>query len=191
MAEEPAPLASQQVQTIKLINQAASYERLKQPLKAAEIYERIVEREPLRKIALAPRLATIYAQHGQEDKALTWARVVMERNPEPRAYLAGIYTVMERYDEASGILRKELKQATESRRIIVLNWQLADVYDAQNKQDLAEACLVHARKVAHQRPEQNTALKRLQEFREKYTIAENQEHDARRNEKPGRMSANP
>ena len=55
-------------------------------------------------MVLAQRLVQIYAQEGLAEKALNWAHVVMERNPEPQAYLAGVYTLLGNLDEARNIL---------------------------------------------------------------------------------------
>ena len=58
-------------------------------------------------MVLAQRLVRIYTQEGLTEKALSWAHAVMEQNPEPQAYLAGVYTLLGNLDEARNILEQQ------------------------------------------------------------------------------------
>ena len=79
---------------------AETYEQSGDLLEAAAAYERFIELDPTKRMVLAQRLVQIYAKEGRAEKALRWAHVVMERNPEPHAYLAGVHTLLGNLDEA-------------------------------------------------------------------------------------------
>ena len=61
----------------------------------------------------------------------------MEKNPDPQAYLAGVYALLGRLDEARSILDAEIAAATNAQRKVTLFWQMADVCEKTG--DLAGA----------------------------------------------------
>ncbi len=73
----------------------------------------------------------LYAGTGQREKTLNVAEQVMRTNPDPRAYLAGVYTMLKEYAQAASVLRKELKVEKAVRRKTLLHLQLAEVLSAQ------------------------------------------------------------
>ena len=117
---------------------AETYEQSGNLLEAAAVYERLIEQDPTKRMVLAQRLVQIYAKEGQADKALSWTHVVMERNPEPQAYLAGVYTMLGKLDEAKDILEKLVAERKEPQQKLTLNWQLAEVYEKQGNVPAAE-----------------------------------------------------
>lgn len=165
----------------ELATQAMGYERAGEKAKAAEIYEKLIETDPTKRMVLANRLVKLYAEIGNTNKALEWAHVVMERNPDPQAYLAGVHTMLGNYNEAKAILEKEISSVgspsrkgdkdagKDPRRKLTLYWQLADVYEKQGNDQKAEYLLKAAVELAKGKPEESAARRRLQKFHEKRT----------------------
>jgi len=133
-------------------------------MKAAEIYEEIIEHDPSKRLALANRLVKIYGEAGVTNKALKWAEAVMEWNPDPQAYLAGVHAMLGNYGEAREILANELAEVGQSRRRLTLQWQLADVYEKEGNTDKAERILKAAADSVKGKPEEITAGRRLKRF---------------------------
>ena len=148
--------------------QAQTYEQSGQTLKAAEAYEQILKTDPSTRMALAPRLVAIYAQAGEADKALEWAHVVMQTNPDPQAYLAGVNAMLGKYSEAQTILEAELTKAKEPRRKMLLNWQLADIHEKAGKPEKAAEALDQAHKAACGTPDEAAAQHRLDQHNRKH-----------------------
>ena len=70
---------------------AAEHERAGRKREAAALYEEMARTNAAARKVLSHRLVTIYAETGQTNKALTWAREVMRDNPDPQAYLAAVH----------------------------------------------------------------------------------------------------
>jgi len=164
-AAESTNLASQSYRD--LARQALSFEQTGRHIEAAGIYEQLVEEYPARSAALFRRLVRLYAEAGQPRKALEWAEKVMEKHPDPPAYLAGVHAMCGDYKKARHILEKEIAAARHSRRRVVLHWQLADVYEKEGDLDGAERTLSSAVEITKRGPEHRTAARRLKIFRTK------------------------
>ena len=123
---------------------AEACERSGDLLGAAAAYERIIRQDPAKRVVLASRLVQIYAQEGLGEKALKWAQVAMERNPEPQAYLAGVYKMLGKLGEAQKILEQQLAEQKEPRRKLTLSWQLAEVYEKEGNISAAEKTLLES-----------------------------------------------
>ena len=128
----------------RLSTLAETYEQSGDLLEAAAVYERLIEQDSTKRIVLAQRLVRIYAKEGQAKKALSWAHVVMERNPEPQAYLAGVYALLGNLGDAQNILEHQLAERKEPLQKLTLSWQLADVYEKQNNIHAAEKTLLES-----------------------------------------------
>jgi tetratricopeptide (TPR) repeat protein len=153
---------------VDLRKQARAYEQSGQKLKAAAAYEQILKTDPATRMVLAPRLVAIYAQAGETNKALDWAHVVMQTNPEPHAYLAGVNAMLGRYSEAQGLLEAELAKIKEPRRKMLLNWQLADVYEKTGKPEKAAKALAQAHEAVQGTPDEAAAQRRLDQHNRKH-----------------------
>ncbi len=142
---------------------AADYEQQGLPLEAASVYERLIEVEPASESILAKRLVQIYAAAGQADNALRWAKVVMQTNPEPQAYLAGVYTEFGNYATATSILTNELARARTKPPAIraALALQLADVQERGGDLTTARITLEQAREDLQGEPEESLVAERL------------------------------
>ncbi len=157
-------LATAQASVEQLEEQAAALERQGDRLGAAELYEQIVKADPALRGVLAATLAELYARSGAVEKALAWAGVVMEKNPDPVAYLAGIHALLGNLEQAAGLIGKELEADPPPRRRVALLWQLADVRVAQGDLVEAEARLAAGVEAAAGLPEEATARRRLEGF---------------------------
>ncbi len=150
-----------------LRQQAAAYERAGQKLKAAAAYEQILKEEPAQRLVLAHQLVRVYLEAGVTNKALEWAHVVMQTNPDPQAYLAGVNATLGRYAEAQSILEAELTKAKEPRRKMVLNWQLAAVHEKAGSPEKAAAALAQALESVRGTPDEAAAQRRLDQHDKK------------------------
>lgn len=142
--------------------QAAAYERAGDRLKAAEAYEKLAVQDPAKRELLAGRLVRLYAETGQTNRALSWARVVMTTNPDPQAYLAGVNSMLGRHAEARAILAAEIQKAPEARRRMLLEWQLADVLNKAGQPGEAAEALGRALAAARGTPDEAAARRRVE-----------------------------
>lgn len=131
-------------------------------LEAAEIYEQLIETDPARSRVLVGLLARLYAEAGKPAKALAWAEKVIEKHPDPQAYLAGVHAMCGDYKKAAQILDKEIAGAKQARRQITLRWQLADVHEKAGKLDEAEKVLRTAAEIAGNGQDRIATTRRLQ-----------------------------
>lgn len=131
-------------------------------LQAAEAYEQVVRMEPLARVQLAPVLARLYAETKTPDQALGWAKVAMERSPDPRAYLAGIHQTLGQKVQAESILAGELAKTNAPPRTVSLSKQLADLQLSQGETNAAIATLEKAVQAVTGSPEAARAKMRLQ-----------------------------
>jgi len=159
---------------VDLRKQARAYEQSGQKLKAAEAYEQILKADPAARMVLAPRLVAIYTQAGETNKALEWAHVVMQTNPDSQAYLAGVNAMLGKYSEAQGILEAELTKAKEPRRKMLLNWQLADVHERAGKPKKAAKALAQALEVVQGTPDEAAAQQRLDKYNRQHKSPKNE-----------------
>ena len=123
-------------------------------------------------MVLAQRLVHIYAKEGQAEKALKWAHVVMERNPDPKAYLAGVYTLLGNLDEARKILEQQLAEQKEPRQKLTLSWQLADVYEKVGDIPAAEKTLLESVESVTGTIHESSAWVRICRFYESHGLLE-------------------
>ena len=142
-AQEDGPLSFRQ-----LNETAVRFERAGEYANAAAVFEVVLKQRPDAAQVLAPRLVRLYAKAGNEQQAVAWARRVMEDNPDPQAYLAGVYVLLQDYRRAQQILARELVTEKTARRRTALLWQLADVCRHRGAMDEARTCLHRARDVA-------------------------------------------
>jgi tetratricopeptide (TPR) repeat protein len=143
---------------------ARKYEQAGDKLKAAETYEQIVKGDPGKSIVLARRIATIYAESGQTNKAIEWAKEVMKTSPDPQAYLAGIHAMLGNYPEAIRIVDEEIVREKDARRGIMLRWQLAELCNKTGDVKKAEKLLREGVELSKGRQEEADARKRLDLF---------------------------
>ena len=134
-------------------------------LEAAQAFEQVVRQEPVARLQLAPMLARLYAELGSSDKALGWARIAMERSPDPRAYLAGAHASLGQFKQAQAILGEELAKSNPPPRTVALSWQLADVQLKQGETNAALVTLDTAARAVEGTPEAAMAEKRARKLR--------------------------
>jgi tetratricopeptide (TPR) repeat protein len=146
-------------------------------LEAAKVYERLIEKYPAKRMVLAQRLVQIYAKEGLAEKALSWAHVVMERNPEPQAYLAGVYMMLGKLDEAKDILEKLVAERKEPRQKLALCWQLAEVYEKRGDIPAAEKTLLESVESAAGSVDEDTAWSHVCRFYKNHGLLETRVKD--------------
>ena len=161
----------------KLSALAENCERSGDLLGAAAAYERLIERDPTQRMILARRLVQIYAQEGLAEKALKWAHVVMERNPEPQAYLAGVYTLLGKLDEAKDILEKLAAERKEPRQKLTLSWQLAEVDEKRGDIRAAEKTLLESVESVEGNIDETAAWTHICRFYERHGLLETRRKD--------------
>jgi tetratricopeptide (TPR) repeat protein len=149
----------------RLVKKAMAYERAGKGVEAAKTYEELVRVDPSKKKVVSRRLVKLYAEAGSTNAALKWAKQVMADNPDPQAYLAGVYSMLGDYDKASEMLAKEVTNAKKANRKIVLRWQFADVREKQGNYDKAEALLNEAEKLAKGSIYEKGTQKRLERLK--------------------------
>lgn len=136
-------------------------------LAVAAALEAEAAQAPLKRPVVAGELVKLYAAAGEADRALAWAQVVMERNPEPQAYLAGVYSLLGRDEDAVRILEAELKSPPAAERAVPLYWQLADSLERLGKADAAQRALESACGAAGESVFGREARARLDKFLER------------------------
>jgi tetratricopeptide (TPR) repeat protein len=141
---------------------AASYERARRKRDAAAIYEEMARTNAAARKALSHRLVTIYAEAGETDKALTWAREVMRDNPDPQAYLAAVHGQLGQWQAAREILERETVGNTNATRAVTLRWQLAEVCANAGDAPGAAKALKAALAIAKGTPMEGAARRRLE-----------------------------
>ncbi len=149
---------------------AEHYEKSGSKTEAAGTYEQIIKADPTARAVLAPRLVDLYIDSKQLPKAMTWTREVMKTNPDPQAYLAGVYARIGMTKEARAILAEEIKKAREPRRKMLLNWQLADASEKAGDIEAARAALADAAKSVESSPDAPAAQKRSSTFAERHPV---------------------
>lgn len=150
--------------TKALIEQATTYDVAGDKQKAADTYEKIVKADPAKGKVLSDRLVKLYAQLGKKEDTLRWAKEVMKDNPDPQAYLAGVYSLLADHKEAESILEKEIAAEKTPHRQLILNWQLADVCEKKGDRDKADKILSAAATAAKGTPDEAAAQQRLDRF---------------------------
>ncbi len=157
-------VSSQPADAATLTARAEQLEKRGEIRKAAAAYEEIARTEPANARVLAPHLAQLYTDMGDKEPALRWAKEVMKDNPQPDAYLAGIYTRLGMLEEARDLLKKTIPQTADSRQQIMLDWQLAGVCVRLGETQEAEKALKDAMKLAEGTPDEETARRQLEAF---------------------------
>lgn len=166
----------------QLSQEASHYEKAGNKLKAAAAYEQIVALEPARRGFLAHRLARLYAESSITNKALEWAAVVAKQNPDPEAYTAGIHTILGDLKAAEDILVKAIGAGAgggsetnavaagpvRGRKRMMLQWQLADIYEKAGDAAKAEKALKDAAEAAETPSDTSAAQRRLADFQKRH-----------------------
>ena len=188
-AELPPTVTNASPQQLSALAEAR--ERSGDLLEVAVAYERLIEQDPTKRMVLAQRLVQIYAKEGQVDKALSWAHVVMERNPEPQSYLAGVYMMLGKLDEAKDILEKLVAERKEPRQKLTLSWQLADVYEKLGDIPSAEKTLLESTESVTGSIHESAAWSRVCRFYERHGLLESRMKDWEKSlaEDPGNEKA--
>jgi tetratricopeptide (TPR) repeat protein len=158
-------ISAEPEQASDLAIKAESAARAGQPLKAAAAYEELAAQDASKLQVLAAMLVKLYAEGGEPDSALKWAGEASRVNPDPEAYMAGVYELLGRPAEARKILDAEIAKEKDPRRLLTLYWQLAGVYEKEGDIDRAGALLEAAEKAVAGRPEEGSARQRLESFR--------------------------
>lgn len=149
----------------RLKGMAEQFERDGHKKEAAEVYERLVVKEPSSRGVIAPHLVKLYIETRQPKQALAWAREYMEDTPDPQAYLAGVYSQIGGYNEAMSILNKEIASAEkQGARALALRWQLADLQKKTGEIEAARKTLAEAVALAGDRPEGAVAKRQFETF---------------------------
>ena len=146
---------------------AQHYEREGMKREAAQAYERLLEKRPVARMAVAPRLVQLYVDTAQREKALAAARDYMDETPDPLAYLAGVYAQLGGYREAVTLLEKALTKTRSPRRECALLWQLADVYELDGRHAMARSCLTNALAITGEHPQAKAARRLVERFDER------------------------
>ena len=140
---------------------AAAHERAGRKREAAALYEAMVRTNTAARKVLSHRLVAIYAETGETNKALTWAREVMRDNPDPQAYLAAVQARLGQWQEAQETLEREIARNTNATRAVTLRWQLAEVCEKQGDAAKARKVLNEAADAAKGTPMESAAQRRL------------------------------
>ncbi|HOW96805.1 MAG TPA: hypothetical protein P5567_08645 [Kiritimatiellia bacterium] len=146
---------------------AQQHEQAGEKQAAADIYEIIMAREPSSRQILAARLAILCAEMGATNKALAWAHEVASANPDPEAYLAGIYEKLGDLTKAQAILKDLVQQEAGSRVMLARFWQLAAVYEKMGQLESSEAMLKRAYEAASSPAEKDCAVARWNQFKQR------------------------
>ncbi|MCC6356841.1 MAG: hypothetical protein IT577_23375 [Verrucomicrobiae bacterium] len=158
-AAEPNPSPPRPAPTPQAL--AAAYEHAGRKAEAAAIYEQLAATNAVARKVLAPRLVQIYAETGRTNAALKWAREVMRDNPDPQAYLAGVYSRMGQPKQAQQILEREIAANTNATRAVTLRWQLADVHEKAGDKAQARKVMREGATAAKGTPMEAAAQRRL------------------------------
>jgi tetratricopeptide (TPR) repeat protein len=140
---------------------AVAHERGGRKREAAALYEAMVRTNTAARKVLSHRLVAIYAETGETNKALTWAREVMRDNPDPQAYLAAVQARLGQTREAQQTLEREIARNTNATRAVTLRWQLAEVLEKQADRPTARRVLDEAAGRAKGTPMEAAAQRRL------------------------------
>ena len=86
--EEEIPLQELNIEQLKVV--AQQNEQKGQKVKAAAVYEVLVEKAPETRRALMSRLAVLYAESGMTNQALKWAAEASWGGPTPKRTWLGL-----------------------------------------------------------------------------------------------------
>jgi predicted Zn-dependent protease len=140
---------------------AAEHERAGRKREAAVLYEEMARTNSAARKVLSHRLVAIYAETGQTNRALTWAREVMRDNPDPQAYLAAVHARLGQFKLAHEILEREIARNTNATRTVTLRWQLAEVWEKRGDGVKARRALDDALVAVKGTPMEPAAQKRV------------------------------
>ena len=140
---------------------AAAHERAGRKREAAAVYEAMVRTNTAARKVLSHRLVTLYAEAGETNKAVAWAREVMRDNPDPKAYLAAVYGRLGQWKDAQEILEREIASNTNTTRAVTLRWQLAEACEKDGDAVKARKILNEASGLAKGTPMEATTQRRL------------------------------
>jgi len=158
--------------TEALMRRATAAERAHRTAEAASAYESLLRRDTAFETVVAPRLVTLYADSGQTAQALSWAVRVSRRQPDPKAYLAGVYARLGQWKESELLLRQAAQGEPDPRKRTALQWQLAEAQERQGDGAAALATLAGARDAAADDALQKTSVQRLDALRRRLAAAQ-------------------
>ncbi len=148
---------------------AEQFEKDGHKREAADVYERLILKDPSTRRIVAPQLVRLYIETRQPAKALDWARAVSADMPEPQAYMAGVYAQLGGYNEARSILNREIETVQNVNRKVALLWQMADLCNRTGDVKGAHRALETAVEISAGHPEFATAKRRLSVFESRHS----------------------
>ncbi len=154
-----------------MMRRATAAERAQRTAEAAAAYESLLRRDTAFETVVAPRLVTLYADSGQTAQALSWAVRVSRRQPDPKAYLAGVYARLGQWKESELLLRQAAQGERDPRKRAALQWQLADIQERLGDGPAALATLARSRDAAPDEEFQRTSVQRLDALRRRLAAA--------------------
>jgi tetratricopeptide (TPR) repeat protein len=128
-----------------VLSQAAAAEVAGRTNEAVEAYERLLASDSSYELIAAPRLVRLYAGAGDARQALSWAARIAPRQPQPKAYLSGVYGLLGQLPEAELLLREAARDERDERQRAQLLWQLAEVQERRGDRANALGTLARAR----------------------------------------------
>ena len=155
-----------------LMRRATAAERDRRTADATAAYESLLRRDTAFEAVVAPRLVALYADSGQTAQALSWAVRVSRRQPDPKAYLAGVYARLGQWKESELLLRQAVHDERDTRKRVTLQWQLADAQERQGNGDAALVTLASTRDAAPDEKLQQTSVQRLDALRRRLAAAQ-------------------
>jgi tetratricopeptide (TPR) repeat protein len=154
-----------------MMRRATAAERAQRTAEAAAAYESLLRRDTAFEAVVSPRLVTLYADSGQTAQALSWAVRVSRRQPDPKAYLAGVYARLGQWKESELLLRQAAQGERDPRKRAALQWQLADIQERLGDGPAALATLAGTRDAAPDEEFQRTSVQRLDALRRRLAAA--------------------
>ena len=158
-----------------LMRRGVSAENSHRTADAAAAYEKLLQRDNSYEATVAPRLVNLYVAMDQAAPALSWAARVARRHPEPKAYLAGVYSRLNQQKEAESILRQAVRDTRDPLKRVPLLWQLAQTQESQGEGQAAMATLEEARDSAQDEGMRQTSSMRIHALRQKLAAAHAQQ----------------
>ncbi|MEI7899146.1 MAG: hypothetical protein WCK89_02765 [bacterium] len=165
--------------TAELIRRGTTAEKTRRNADAITAYEELLRRDTSFEAVVAPRLVNLYIDGGQSAAALSWAARVSCRQPDPKAYLAGVHARLGQWKESELILRQSLREEREPRKRLPLMWQLADAQEGQGDGESALATLAGARDAAPDDRLRKTSAQRLNALHHRLDAAQTKQPPTR------------
>jgi len=145
---------------------------------AAAAYEKLLQHDTTFEATVAPRLVNVYLSMNRPAPALSWATRVARHHPDPKAYLAGVYSRLDQHKEAELLLLQALREAGDPIRRVPLLWQLAETQESQGDSQSAMTTLADARDATKDAGLQQTSTLRIKALRQRLANAHAQQAHA-------------